>query len=104
MSEIKEAIEVLSRYAATCAEGDHHIVVLDRGFIFAGRLSKDPSGETFTLSDAVNVRKWAQGGFGGLTLSAKDSGAVLDRCAAIRFHRSAMMFAVPITEAWYGRA
>jgi hypothetical protein len=82
--EMKEALDVIQRRAANCAVGDRHIVVLDRGWIFAGNLSQDKDTKVYTLTDAVNIRKWTQGGFGLLSKS----------------NPSAMIFAVPIAGGW----
>jgi hypothetical protein len=79
--------------------GDKRIVVLDRGWIFAGNLSKD-DGDIFTLTDAVNIRKWEKGGFGAVSLGAKSAGCTLDKCASLRFHSNAMIFNCPISEGW----
>lgn len=79
-------------------EGDYHLVVLDRGWIFHGRLVKDGGTGAITLYDAVNVRSWKQGGFGGLTKSAKASGATLDPCADVVFKDP--IFVVPTGESW----
>jgi hypothetical protein len=98
--EVKQAIKVLEQATANCATGDRHIVVLDRGWIFAGNLSKDEH-HVYTLTDAVNVRKWDSGGFGALSKSATAAGATLDKCATLRFHETAMMFAVPISSDWH---
>jgi hypothetical protein len=78
--------------------GDRAIVVADRGWIFAGRVSDD--GDSLTITDCVNVRSWKTGGFGGLTLSAKDAGAVLDKCAPVKLPKSAVIFVVPIGGEW----
>ena len=80
--------------------GSGCIVVLHRGWIFAGNLTFDESGQMYTLTDAVNVRSWQSGGFGGLSKSAKTSCAVLDPCEDIVFAPSAMIFSVPLMEGW----
>ena len=98
--EIKKAIKTLEAATANCAAGDRHLVVLDRGWIFAGDMSLDEETGGYTLSDCVNVRKWKQGGFGALSKSATAAGAALDACAMIRFHRSAMILSVPIAGDW----
>jgi hypothetical protein len=97
--EVKEAINTITSAFANCAEGDRHIVVLDRGWIFAGNLSCDEH-NVYTLSSAVNVRKWNKGGFGALTSSVSAAEATLDKCSSIRFHQSAMIFVVPIGDDW----
>ncbi len=99
MNEVKKAIETLQRVTANCTAGDRHLVVLDRGWIFAGNLSMDEHG-VYTITNCKNVRKWASGGWGGLSLSAKDSGAVLDDCAPVKFEASARLFVTPIGEGW----
>ena len=97
--EIKKAIETLERATANCTAGDRHLVVLDRGWIFVGDLSQDEHG-VFTINNCKNVRKWLNGGFGGLAKSATASGAVLDDCAPVRFEKSARIFVVPVSGGW----
>ncbi len=98
--DVKKAIETLTKATATCAAGDRHIVVLDRGWIFAGDLSKDEH-NVYTLSNAVNVQRWEKGGFGALSKSATKAGATLSECEPLRFAASAMIFVVPISEDWH---
>lgn len=100
-NKIEEAISVLKKATASCAEGTEAIVVLDRGWIFAGSLSYCPDTDVYTLIDCVNVRKWSQGGFGLLSKSAKDAGATLDKCEPIKFKSSALIFSTPIESGWY---
>ena len=96
--EVRNAIDVLTAATANCVEGDRHLVVLDKGFIFAGNLSKKD--DVYTLTNCFNVRKWSTGGFGGLSKSANESGATLDPSAPIRFEPRAMVFCVPISGDW----
>ena len=56
-------------------KGPLSLLVLHRGFIFVGEWDGE------TLTNASNVRKWSSGGFGGLTMGAKSSGATLDPCS-----------------------
>jgi len=79
--------------------GDRFIVVLDRGWIFVGNLSEIDD-DHFVLSNAKNVRKWEKGGFGLLSQSAKQAGAILDDCADIHFSSSAKILYIPVTEKW----
>lgn len=69
--------------------GDMVLVVLPRGFIYVGQISVEDG--WYTLRNASNVRKWTGGGFGGLTLGAKSSGATLDKCCPVKFHESALV-------------
>lgn len=97
--EIKAAIDTLKAMAANCKEGDRHICVLDRGWIFCGNLTRTEDGIN-TLTNVVNVRKWARGGFGLASTDPKAAGVEVDDCATIRFRDSALMFAVPVSENW----
>jgi len=98
-NDAKKALETLTAMVANCKEGDRHIVVLDRGWIFCGNLTRTDDGVN-TLTNVVNIRKWARNGFGGLTTDPKAAGVECDDCAAIRFRDSALMFAVPVAENW----
>jgi hypothetical protein len=99
-TEMQDALKTLEKGIQQCkAEGPRHIVVLDRGWIFVGDLAKQEDG-TFLLSNAHNIRKWKEGGFGALTMGAKKSGAVTDECAPIRFAPSVMILSVPIGRSW----
>ena len=99
--EIREAIEVLKAATSNCAQGDRHIAVLDRGWIFAGNMSLDVETGVYTMTDCVNIRYYKKIGFGGLAKKgAKAAEATLDKCAPIRFHKRAMIFCVPIGSDW----
>jgi hypothetical protein len=99
-NELKQAVEVIKSRMASCATGDRHICVLDRGWIFVGNFTRGDDG-VCTLADCSNVRKWTGGGgFGGLSRGAKSAKAQLDQCAAIRFREDALIFAVPISDGW----
>lgn len=93
-----EALDVLIKTVGGL-EGDRHIVVLDRGWIFVGNLSKREDG-TYVLVNAKNVRKWQRGGFGALSKGAKLSEATLDDAAPIIFTDKALLFTVPVAEDW----
>ena len=98
--EVKEALKVLEAATANCAQGDRHIAVLDRGWIFAGNMSLDKETGVYTMTNCANIRRWTKGGFGAVTQSVKESGATLDKCATIKFHARAMILCVPIGSDW----
>lgn len=79
--------------------GNRHLVVLDRGWIFAGDLANHSEGG-YILTNAKNVRRWEEGGFGALSRSAKAAKAHLDDCAPIRFSANACIFKTPIGGDW----
>ena len=78
--------------------GDRVIVVLPRGFIYFGKLER--SDGWCRLTCASNIRKWSSGGFGGLTLGAKSSGATLDKCGPVEFSMDAVVSIHPVTDGW----
>ncbi len=80
-------------------DGDRHIVILDRGFIFEGRLDNDDDGMRI-LTDAVNVRKWDTGGTGGMLASAGRSGATLDSCPPVKWQEGTEVFMAPTPKGW----
>src|SRR3990167_7092903 len=93
--QIKKALKTLEEAAAAMPNGDRHICVLDRGWIFVGNLTETEPGR-YTLSNVKNVRKWQQGGFGLLSKGARSAGATLDDGTPLRFTASALLFSVPV--------
>jgi hypothetical protein len=98
MSDEKSKLAKVREIVCDKKAGSRCIVVLDRGWIFVGDLTID--GTTHTLTPVQNIRNWKQGGFGGLTRSAKASGATLDACEDITYDRLAEVFRVPVGEDW----
>ncbi len=99
----REALKVLNDALEACEMkcGGAHLVVLDRGWIFHGNLvtPEEPNGD-YVLTNCVNVRKWSENGFGGLTKGAVFSGATLDDCNTIRFKERSLIFLSPTSEGW----
>lgn len=85
-------------YRMVESDGDLTLVVLDNWFIFVGKISEHNSG--LKLSCCSNVRKWEKGGIGGLSLSKKDSGAVLDPHADIEFSSDRVVYRTVLGENW----
>lgn len=51
-----DGVTYVPKDSQKCYEGDAKIVVLQRGWIYVGRLSKD--GNTCRLTNAYNIRTW----------------------------------------------
>jgi len=98
MVNVDEAIRVIKENLCRGEANGRHIVVLHRGWIFVGDLTKLDNG--YMLTNCANIRKWSSGGFGGLTKSKVDSGAVVDPCCPIKFHDEAMIMCVPVSGDW----
>ena len=66
-------------------ESSKSIVILQRGWVFIGDLSKD--GEEFTLSNAQNIQRWGTtDGLGQLALSGPTNSTQLKPAGTVRFH------------------
>lgn len=99
-TKVKEALDLLGSLAAKCTDGDRHICVLDRGWIFAGKLHRDDKGIN-TLTDCCNIIRWTGGGgIGRVATDPKLAKVEVAPSAPIRFRDSAMIFAIPIPENW----
>lgn len=79
--------------------GERAIVIVAHGFIHAGAIRQDDEGN-IEMRDAVNVRKWSNGGLGGLTQGAKSSDATLDPIADLTIRSSCVVQVIPIGEDW----
>jgi len=104
--EAKELLAKLEEKLEQCESrcDGPHLVVLDKGFVFHGNLVPPAKpGDTYLLTNCVNVRRWSKGGFGGLSLGAKTAEAVLDASANLAFKERAMIFACPTPGDWRTR-
>lgn len=73
------------------------IVILQRGWIMVGDLSKE--GTEFTLTDASVIRSWETGkGIGGVALSGPVPGVVLDPVGTARFHELTVVARLDVDE------
>lgn len=97
--EISKAMETISAYMCKGEQKGKHIVVLKGGWVFVGDLTKLDD-DSYLLTNASNVRKWEETGFGGLTKSPVESKAVLDSSQPIKFHAHAMYFCSPVGKGW----
>ena len=99
MNKVKEALETIQDHLCHSETKGKHIVVLDRGWIFVGNLTKLED-DGYMLTECQNIRKWSTGGFGGLTKSKVASGATCDDCKPIKFHSQSVVFYSPVSGDW----
>lgn len=82
------------------APGTRAVVVVDRGWIFAGNVVKDTSG-MLTLSDAVHVFRWESIGFHGMLADPKNSKVTLKPMPfPVEIPAGSVIFQVPVTDNW----
>lgn len=79
--------------------GKRAVVVVDRGWIFAGDVEMD--GEVIVLTRAVHVRSWEQIGFDGMLASPKGGKVVLKALpSVVRIPAGAEIFRCPVADDW----
>ena len=68
----------------------HKIVVCQRGFVYAGDVSK--VGDYLVISDAINLRQWGTTkGLGELALKGNTDSTVADAVGTVRVHELAVV-------------
>jgi hypothetical protein len=85
-------------YTRAAAKGSRAVVVLDRGWIFAGDVT-EKEGRIF-LDRAVHVFSWPGGGFAAMVADPKKTKADLRPCAPLNFPTSTEIFRCPVEETW----
>ena len=76
--------------------GNRAIIVVDRGWIFAGDVTRENG--RIKLSRALNVCKWDSVGFAGLVENPEK--ADLRKIADVDIPEGAEIFAVPVHDQW----
>ena len=76
--------------------GIRAIIVVDRGWIFAGDVTRENG--RIKLSNAVHVFKWVEVGFSGMIENTKK--ADLRKIADVDIPAGAEVFCVPVPDGW----
>lgn len=75
------------------------IVVLDRGFVYVGRVAEYP--DRIVIRDAQCIRRWGTtGGLGQLAQYGVQPTAVLDPCGTVVAYRHAVIHLIQWTAPW----
>ena len=77
-------------------KGNRAVVVVDRGWIFAGDVTRENG--RVKLSRALHVFKWESVGFSGMIENTKK--ADLRKIADVDIPEGAEIFCVPVSENW----
>lgn len=83
---------------ATKATGTRAVVVVDRGWIFAGDVTRENG--RIRLSRALHVFRWESIGFSGMIGSPKNAKADLRPIADVDMPEGAEIFCVPVAKDW----
>jgi hypothetical protein len=95
----KESITVDGvEYRRASPNGNRAVVVVDRGWIFAGDVNAE--GDRIKLSRAVHVFRWESIGFNGMIDDPKSSKVVLKKIADVDLPKSSEIFRVAVGEQW----
>lgn len=81
------------------ASGNRFVVVVDRGWIFAGDVRRE-NGRIF-LSHAVHVFRWESIGFDGMISNPNSDKVTLKRLANdVEIPDSSEIFSIPVSDQW----
>lgn len=79
--------------------GNRCVVVVDRGWIFAGDLSVLPNGH-IRLDNALHVFRWESCGFPAMVADPKKTKADLRPIASVEIPASSEIFRIPVPNDW----
>ena len=78
--------------------GTRAVVVVDRGWIFAGNVTRENG--RIKLENALHVFKWEALGFSGMIQNPKKAKADLRPIADVDIPSGAEVFCVPVPDGW----
>jgi hypothetical protein len=78
--------------------GSRAVVVVDRGWIFAGDVTR--ANGRIRLTNALHVFKWESQGFSGMVADPKKAQADLRPIADVDIPEGAEVFCVPVDDGW----
>jgi len=104
MTNIAASVNTISingvEYAPVNAQpkGSRAVVVVDRGWIFAGDVTRKDG--RILISRALHVFKWESIGFAGMVDNPKKAKADLRRMADVDIPEGSEIFCVPVPDDW----
>lgn len=78
--------------------GTRAVVVVDRGWIFAGDVTREAG--RIRLTNALHVFKWESIGFAGMIADPKNPKVDLRKTADVEIPCGAEVFCVPVADQW----
>ena len=89
------------RSSSSIPTGNREVVVIDRGWIFAGDVSEDKSTGDLIIANAIHVFRWESIGFTGVLENPKDSKVTLKTCPyPVKVPSGSVIFTVPVSSDW----
>ena len=80
------------------AAGTRAVIVVDRGWIFAGDVTRENG--RIKLANALHVFTWESLGFSGMIENPKKAKADLRKIADVDIPEGAEVFCVPVPDGW----
>lgn len=81
--------------------GNRHVVVIDRGWIFAGNVTVDDVTKEIIISDVLHVIRWEGVGFHGVLENPKSSKVNLEPIPyPVKVPSESVIFTVPVVDTW----
>ena len=84
-------------YRAVATKGKRAVVVVDRGWIFAGDVEEN--GDRIVLSNAVWVFRWSGIGFNGV-LSDPKKAEIRNMNHDVEIPKASEIFRIPVADGW----
>ena len=78
--------------------GNRAVIVVDRGWIFAGDVTRENG--RIKLSRAVHVFRWESIGFDGMISNPTNKKVTLKKLVDVDMPESAEIFAIPVSKNW----
>ncbi len=79
-------------------KGNRHVIIADRGWVFAGNLTEKDGFLTFT--EAVHVRSWSEIGFDGLIKDPTKKAVLKKMAYPVILPSDSELFRIPVPETW----
>jgi hypothetical protein len=87
--------------APSVPSGNRAVVVIDRGWIFAGDIETDEVTKDLIIHNAIHVFRWESIGFTGVLANPKDSKVTLKTSPyPVSVPSGSVIFTVPVDETW----
>ena len=85
----------------TVPTGNRAVVIIDRGWIFAGDVETDEVTKDLVIHNAIHVFRWESIGFTGVLANPKDSKVTLKKSPyPVRVPSGSVIFTVPVDDNW----
>lgn len=98
--EIEVSDQELKKLKGNCCDGDIKIAILQRGWVFVGRFSKN--GSDCVLENARCIRQWGTTRGIGELVNGPTSKTVLDDASTVRFHELGIIALIDVNQKGWG--